>query len=242
MRASRFRIRAPRPVPGYGTRTEARPGRGEAFFDHRPYVPGDDPRLLDWKATARLGQPIVRRKAEERPGRFWLWLDGSASMGLFGKAGYATKVARVLVEAARGERLSLLTEQGPRRPGRALAADPRGLLAARPRARGTPILITDGLEEGDFAGYLRTLPPFHLILVLAREELRPPPVEAVLFDVETGEQVAVDPSSVRAYQEALSTHLAALERAARRRGNVALLRVGEPIIPALYRAGVLELR
>ncbi len=242
MRASRFRIKTPRPVPGYGTRSQARPGRGEAFFDHRPYLPGDDPRLLDWKASARLGEPIVRQKAEERPGKFWLWIDGSPSMALFGKSTYAERVARVLVEAARGERLRLLTPGGPRRPGKRLEADPRGLLAARPRARGTPLLITDGLEEGEFAAYLKRLPPFHLILVLAPEEIAPPPLEGVLEDVESGERVTVNPDRVPAYRAALEVHLATLERIARRRGNFALLKVGEPILPALYRAGVLELR
>ncbi len=242
MRASRFRIKTPRPVPGYGTRSQARPGRGEAFFDHRPYVPGDDPRLLDWKASARLGEPIVRQKAEERPGQFWLWIDGSPSMALFGKRAYAEQVARALIEAARGERIRLLTPGGPRRPGKRLEGDPRGLLAARPYARGTPLLITDGLEEGDFAAYLKRLPPFHLILVLAPEEIAPPPLEGVLEDVESGERVAVNPGQVRAYRAALEGHLAGLERIARRRGNFALLKVGEPILPALYRAGVLELR
>jgi len=242
MKPIRYRIRTPRPLPYTGERYLARPGRGEEFYDHRPYTPGDDPRWIDWKASARTGRPIVRRFEEARMGRFFLWIDGSKSMELFGKRAYAERVARVLIEAARGERIRLLTPKGPRRLGKVLEADPRGLLAARPYARGTPLLITDGLEEGDFAAYLRQLPPFHLILVLAPEEIAPPPLEAVLEDVETGKRVAVNPGQVRAYRAALEAHLAGLERIARRKGGFALLKVGEPILPALYRAGVLELR
>ncbi len=242
MRASRYRIRTPRPLPHPGSRSLPRPGRGEEFYDHRPYVAGDDLRLLDWRATARLGRPIVRRRNAEREARFWLWIDGSASMSLFGKRAYAERISQVLMQAATGERLWLHTPKGLRRPSFPLVTDPRGLLAARPRGRGTPILITDGLEEGDFAAYFRGLPPFHLILVLAPEELDPPPLEALIQDVETGERVPVNEKSVRLYREALAEHLSALRRLATRRGNLALLRVGEPVLPGLYREGVIELR
>ncbi len=242
MRLTRFRLRHPAPRPGPGPRTLARPGQGEDFFDHRPYVPGDDLRRLDWKALARTGRPYVRRFETPAAGRFWLWLDGSASMGLFGKAAYAERVARVLAAAAQGERLRVVTPRGARPPGRRIPADPRGLLAARPRGRGTPVLITDGLEEGDLVGYLRRLPPFHLVVVLAPEELDPPPGSWLLHDVETGETLPVDEAERAAYRAALRAHLAGLSALARRRGGFALLRVGEPILPALYRQGILELR
>src|SRR3954467_15844257 len=35
-------------------------GRGTEFNDLREYVRGDDVKDLDWKATARVGQPLVR--------------------------------------------------------------------------------------------------------------------------------------------------------------------------------------
>jgi uncharacterized protein (DUF58 family) len=36
-------------------------GRGTEFNDLREYVRGDDVKDLDWKATARVGQPLIRR-------------------------------------------------------------------------------------------------------------------------------------------------------------------------------------
>ena len=41
-------------------------GRGLEFADVRPYAPGDDVRSIDWKTTARLRAPYVRRYVEER--------------------------------------------------------------------------------------------------------------------------------------------------------------------------------
>jgi uncharacterized protein (DUF58 family) len=45
-------------------------GRGLAFEELRPYLPGDDIRSMDWRSTARMGKPYVRVYTEEkdRPG------------------------------------------------------------------------------------------------------------------------------------------------------------------------------
>jgi uncharacterized protein (DUF58 family) len=41
-------------------------GRGLAFEELRPYLPGDDIRSMDWRATARMGKPYVRVYTEEK--------------------------------------------------------------------------------------------------------------------------------------------------------------------------------
>ncbi|WP_186426626.1 DUF58 domain-containing protein [Cupriavidus metallidurans] len=41
-------------------------GRGLAFEELRPYLPGDDVRTMDWRVTARTGKPHVRVYAEEK--------------------------------------------------------------------------------------------------------------------------------------------------------------------------------
>lgn len=41
-------------------------GQGLDFDDFREYMPGDDPRFIDWKVTARMNSPFVRRFREER--------------------------------------------------------------------------------------------------------------------------------------------------------------------------------
>ena len=41
-------------------------GRGLAFEELRQYLPGDDVRTIDWRVTARTGEPFVRVYTEER--------------------------------------------------------------------------------------------------------------------------------------------------------------------------------
>ena len=56
-------------------------GRGLEFAELQPYRPGDDVRAIDWKATARLREPVVRRYVEEREQTVLLLVDVSGSMG-----------------------------------------------------------------------------------------------------------------------------------------------------------------
>ncbi|GAB4213876.1 MAG: hypothetical protein OHK0013_38120 [Sandaracinaceae bacterium] len=53
---------------------------GVEFADHRPYVPGDDFRRIDWRAFARHGQLVMRQFEEERDARIYVLLDLSGSM------------------------------------------------------------------------------------------------------------------------------------------------------------------
>ena len=55
-------------------------GRGVEFEDVRPYQPGDDVRTMDWKVTARTGEPYIKRYIEEREQFIYLLVDVSASM------------------------------------------------------------------------------------------------------------------------------------------------------------------
>jgi len=48
---------------------------GREFAALRPYLPGDDLRSVDWKATARRGAPVVREWQPERNQEVWLLLD-----------------------------------------------------------------------------------------------------------------------------------------------------------------------
>ena len=55
-------------------------GRGSELAQVRPYVPGDDVRLIDWNVTARTGEPHVRVHLAERVLVTWIVLDRTASM------------------------------------------------------------------------------------------------------------------------------------------------------------------
>lgn len=70
--------RQPR-APGARTVTR-RAGAGIQHLDHRDYTPGDEVRHIDWRQTARLRQPIVRRFESESVSDWTLLLDASSSM------------------------------------------------------------------------------------------------------------------------------------------------------------------
>lgn len=56
-------------------------GASTEFADHRAYIPGDDPRRLDWKVLGRTERYFVRRYQDETNLRVYLAIDRSASMG-----------------------------------------------------------------------------------------------------------------------------------------------------------------
>jgi len=55
-------------------------GRGLDFEELRGYLPGDDPRTIDWKVTARTGEPHVRVFTEERDRPALIVVDQRMSM------------------------------------------------------------------------------------------------------------------------------------------------------------------
>lgn len=90
-------------------------GQGMEFSDYRPYVEGDDPRLIDWNITARSNNPYVKILTEERELMVMLVVDVSGSLN-FGsvnitKADRVAETAAVLaLSAARSnDRVGLLT-------------------------------------------------------------------------------------------------------------------------------------
>jgi uncharacterized protein (DUF58 family) len=72
-------------------------GRGLDFEELRHYQDGDDPRAMDWLATARLNAPYVRVYTEERDREVLLLVDQRFSM-FFGSRRAAKSV--VAAEAA----------------------------------------------------------------------------------------------------------------------------------------------
>jgi uncharacterized protein (DUF58 family) len=74
-------------------------GRGMEFDESRVYQPGDDPRNMDWRVTARAGTPHVKLFREERERPVWLLVDQGPSMR------FGTRVAFKSVIAARAAAL-----------------------------------------------------------------------------------------------------------------------------------------
>ncbi len=63
----------------HGRRTS---GRGETFWQFRPFVPGEPTAGIDWRRSARDDHLYVREKEWEAAHTIWLWVDLSAVDGL----------------------------------------------------------------------------------------------------------------------------------------------------------------
>lgn len=71
-------------------------GRSLDFDDLRAYVPGDEVRDIDWKASARHGSPLIRRYVAVRRQTVLLVTDTGRNMAAVAKSGEAKKDIAVL--------------------------------------------------------------------------------------------------------------------------------------------------
>ncbi len=72
-------------------------GSGIEFEEVREYSPGDEVKSIDWKVSARMGRPYIKRYREERERIVMLLVDMSASGG-FGTTEYLKK--EITIETA----------------------------------------------------------------------------------------------------------------------------------------------
>jgi uncharacterized protein (DUF58 family) len=126
-----------RRVLSAGPHASSHRGRGLEFQEVRQYVPGDDPRSIDWRVTARRGRPHTKLFREERERPVWLLADLNPAM-YFGtrrqlKSAVVVRAAALLawIAALGGDRVGAVI---------AGAAESR-ILAPRAREAGVPPLL-----------------------------------------------------------------------------------------------------
>jgi uncharacterized protein (DUF58 family) len=155
-------------------------GRGMEFDESRVYQPGDDPRNMDWRVTARAGRPHVKLFREERERPVWLLVDQGPSMR-FGtrvafKSVVAARAAALLGWAAvdRGDRVGGLVFDETRHLERRPSARVAGLLPLLDRLASPPLVSSGGSGTGGYASLaeaaehlLRLVRPGSLIAVLS---------------------------------------------------------------------------
>jgi uncharacterized protein (DUF58 family) len=186
-----------------GERRSRRRGQSIEFADYRNYTPGDDFRLIDWNAYARLDRFMLRLfvAEEELPLSLFVDLSGSMDWGKPNKADTARQlagaIAYVALAALDRVRLTVFAEGetsggAPSRGRRAAAtlfsrlqSFPAGGVTnyeklVRPIGRQRPgmtVLITDGLGESPLDPALRALQRAHqegaVLQLLAPQEITP---------------------------------------------------------------------
>jgi len=141
-------------LPLLGTHRHARPGGSSELLDLRDYLPGDPPKMIAWKVSARRERLITKELESEVPIRCTLFLDTSNSVrtGAVGETALCRliEIAAAVAQANAGERdltgLCLFGETGVTdyvKPGRGskhllqmigLLTDVAGLIPHSPRA------------------------------------------------------------------------------------------------------------
>jgi uncharacterized protein (DUF58 family) len=148
-----------RVLESLGVRPARRRGEGMEFESLRDYVPGDDPRRLDWAASARRGRPVMRLHQHERNHTVVIALDASRLMA--GRIGSRTKLDHAVDASLALAYAAMLS--GDRVALSVFDSEVRGFLAPRAHRRELgPLIeflrpIEPRLVEADYASLVRTL-------------------------------------------------------------------------------------
>jgi uncharacterized protein (DUF58 family) len=120
-------------------------GQGIEFEEVRPYEPGDDVRAIDWRVTARTGEPFVKRFREERQLTIHMLVDTAleldfATRGRTKRDAAAALAALIGLVGARHQDRVGLTFFGPE-PGEHLhpKSDPRHVMRLVRELYGAPV-------------------------------------------------------------------------------------------------------
>lgn len=242
-------------------------GYSAEFSQYRHYRPGDDLKHVDWKAFGRTDRLYTRQFRETTNLSALFVVDASRSMNFGGKFDVARQVTSILGTLvldqgdsagvlAVDDRVRLvpprsghhhlrvfLTEVAQLAPtGGASLGEALRQAATAMKRRGLVIVVSDFYEDGEALPQLRRLARMgHDVVVvhtLAREELSLDVGGAAEFvDLESGQTLMVQPSSVRAdYRAAVQQWLSGIHDAVTSDGMEYLrLVTGEPLEPALRR-------
>jgi len=83
-----------------GIHRSLRQGRGNEFFQYRPYEPGEDMKAVDWKVFAKRDELVAKTFQEDTNFTLYLVLDASASMGYQGDRASCSKLRYAKMLAA----------------------------------------------------------------------------------------------------------------------------------------------
>ena len=135
-------------------------GRGQDFDDMSFYRPGDDISDIDWKSSARLGQPVIKRYQRESMMSLVLAVDTGRTMAAIAPSGedkrdLALGVAEVFAYLARmrGDSVALVAGDAGRtisRPARSGAKHVETLLTLLARTFEDLDAPVDGAPDGVF--------------------------------------------------------------------------------------------
>jgi uncharacterized protein (DUF58 family) len=146
-----------------GARILRQRGAGTSFAGLREYVPGDDPRRIDWKATARRQKPIAREYTIEQGQTVMIAIDAGRLMtqlaGEYSRFEHALSASLVLADVAlgNGDRVGCMVFNDE---VRAFVPPGKGRSTLQ-RIRDTLVPAVATMAEPDYALAFRTLAARH---------------------------------------------------------------------------------
>jgi uncharacterized protein (DUF58 family) len=112
------------PLPGSGRRrsrlapmTTAGPGGRGEYRGLRAYRPGDEPRDIHWRTSARVDAPVVRVYERDASETLWICLDLGAKPGQAAEVTVEIAAALAAHAADEGKRFALVAGEGFLPPG-----------------------------------------------------------------------------------------------------------------------------
>lgn len=251
-RRYRFTPRVRSARGGFGSRQGRETGASVEIQDFRDYVPGDDPRYIDWMAYGRTDRLMIRLYREEVSPFVDLMVDSSASMCLEdGRKGpLVWELCAYLYHSGRAGgsvvRLFSAGEELLRRehPDQLEWRAQRSILFSAPREAAAGmrrsavrVVISDFMDPADPGGILRTLSEgcaHLLVLHLLGPWEAAPGAEgpSVLERRENGRRIDIqlDPDRVRAYRRRLDALVTAVrEETVRCRGLYLKITADRPL-------------
>jgi len=229
------------PSGTYGRQAGRETGASVEVQDFRDYVPGDDPRRIDWMAYGRTDRLVVRLYREEVSPFFDVVVDTSASMSIADgrKHALAHELCRWLFHSARSADIAVrlfAAGEDVRRvegPGELTFAGESSALLQRPRrvveglrTSSVRLLLSDFMSPAAPGSIIRPYAEGCSLLLVVRLlgpwEADPDPTGPVeLVDREAGRsrQRNVEASAVRAYRRRLQRLTDALQEEISRCGG-----------------------
>ena len=153
-----------------GERTGRRKMQAVEFEDYRGYVPGDDFRLIDWHAYARLGDLFVKTSLSDETVSVSLLVDCSKSMdwGAPSKLRHAQRLAAALGALAlmHGDRVRIFgLGDGTAIPGTSLYGQ-SGLTTLSAELEALPVFGATDLR-GSVGAFQRLAEPYGVVILLS---------------------------------------------------------------------------
>ena len=238
-RLSGLELKARLVVEGFLSGLHSSPYKGfsQEFADYRQYMPGDEPKRIDWKVFGRSDRFYIKEYQEETNLRAYILLDKSGSMGYgstLSKLEYAkylsaslayilfkqkdgvgivtfdTEIREIILPSSKKVNFMriLKTIEKSEPGGETSLSYVLYQLAQKLKRRGLVILLSDLFDEPDVV--IKSLRSFrarkHEILVFQILDLDeytfPFYKSAIFFDLESGDELVIQPTMVRkSYQK-----------------------------------------